>query len=393
MKVVVVHHRGGYGGGEVVMYFTISALSRVAEEVTVLSVEPIDWGIYEEIVEEPKPGNARNVSILKKKIGYFGIYQRLLPSFYLKNVEYDVVVNTHGDSLALFNIGSKPYVLYLHFPSLALLEYNPSLKYKLRSPREADLRGFLSSIGWRIYFEPYRLLNKFLFPRNLLKASVVIVNSRFTLGVTKRVCSELGVSVDSKLAVVNPPVPHFERYAKLRSAARVRKRVVTIGRFTPDKNYELVVELARRHRDIEFVIVGSVGKSKIYREYFSKIKSIAPPNLKLLPDASEREKLEVLASSSIYLHTMPGEHFGIAPAEAAVAGLTLIVHKRSGAWTDICFEGSYCYGYTEPRADEVSELLEQAIKDPRPVPVDRIEHLSPESFRRRMIDIVARLAR
>ncbi len=370
------------------MYFTVNALAKVFDEVTILSVEPLDWRIYEEITEEKKPSNVKNVSIFKRRIGYFGIYQRILPSFYLGRIDHDIVINTHGDSLALFNI-RKPYIVYLHFPSLALLTYNPTLKYRIKNPKEVGLLRFLVSLGWRAYFEPYRVINKILFPRNIEKAVKIIVNSRFTKEVTAKVCAQLGIGVANKIEIVNPPVPHFDTYAKLRARKTTDKpRVITIGRFTPDKNYELVVEVAKKLRDVEFVIIGSVGKSKIYRQYYEKIKSIAPPNLKLVADASEKEKLELLSSGRVYLHTMLGEHFGIAPAEAAVAGLTLVVHKESGTWTDICYEGRYCYGFARADANEVADLVAKALREPNPVPLSAIEKLHPSHFSEAMIRIV-----
>ena len=52
----------------------------------------------------------------------------------------------------------------------------------------------------------------------------------------------------------------------------------------------------------------------------------------------------------------------IAPLETLASGMTLVIPRRSGTWTDICNNGEYCYSYMKPEPKEIVELVRKALE-------------------------------
>jgi len=60
---------------------------------------------------------------------------------------------------------------------------------------------------------------------------------------------------------------------------------------------------------------------------------------------------------------MTGERFGIAPLEALAPGLTPVIPRRSGTWTDICNNGEHYYSYMKPEPKEIAESVRKALEN------------------------------
>jgi glycosyltransferase involved in cell wall biosynthesis len=69
-----------------------------------------------------------------------------------------------------------------------------------------------------------------------------------------------------------------------------------------------------------------------------------------------------MSQASVYLHPPFAEHFGIAIAEAAAAGLVPVVYRDGGGWTDIASRIDQGLGYTSVKeaACTVRSLLNDA---------------------------------
>jgi len=396
MRVLVTHHRWGYGGGEAVFYYTVKALASAGFEIVMSTIDSPDFKSYIDVVGEPLRGNVTFVKALSVNTKMLTLYKPLVSLKCANLKSFDAIIVTHGYPFIFFNKIEAPIIYYMHFPSVlkADILWNPELsKYELKSPSKSGLREFLNSIPWWLYFQPYKLVLFRLYEPLVRVFSRILVNSSYTLRAfkysllryTKLSLGEVR-EVLSRTRILYPPLPRAGELLELRGSSRV-PCVATIGRFSSEKRYDVVLEVARLMPDTLFIVAGGVyGRAS--RAYYEWVKSRAPGNVRVLANIPSSVKHMILSKCTAYLHTMPGEHFGIAPLEAAAAGMTPVVHTRSGTWTDVCREGEYCYSYITLNPREVAEAVERALEKPRIAPVEHVDRFSPERFMKEIVRIV-----
>ena len=375
MRACVVHNTlNSVGGGERVCLAVIEALKELGYEVTLLTVEPTDWLRVEkmigaEILFRPH----REETIIPFKVRLFGIYMRLLTFLKLlgniRKSKWDLVVNTHGDVLPI-----SSDIIYMHYPTFVLLKETPvNLKYA-------------SSIFWRLYFTPYEKIQEMLSKR--LKCKVLLTNSEYSAEAIKKY---IGVEA----MILYPPVD-IQDFLRVSSMKKDRKDVVVLcGRFSPEKNYEIVLEIARRLPEVEFRIVGA-SSGRISEAYYNKLKKsincLRLKNVRLFKNAPKNLQLKLYSEGKVFLHTMIGEHFGISVVEGMAAGLVPVVHKSGGPWNDIVLRGRYGLGYLSIK--EAIDVISKAINSYwrlRDVVLERAKAFSKEKFKQEFKEIVRKM--
>ena len=80
---------------------------------------------------------------------------------------------------------------------------------------------------------------------------------------------------------------------------------------------------------------------------------------------------------------MAGEHFGIAPLEALASGMTPVIPRRSGTWTDVCNKGECCYSYMKPEPKEIAESIRRALEKPLTAPIEHLKKFTSENSQKR----------
>ncbi len=341
-RIFIIHSSlNPAGGGERVAIEIIKLAKNMGHEVTLITTEPTDWDRIKRLIPHAvKPDRER--SIFPFKVKMFGIYSRLItPLGLLGAGKYDLLINTHGDALPIV-----ADITYMHFPMFAILEETP------------DAAKYSKSLFWRIYFEPYRRIVKYLSKKYAEKDVLILTNSEFSKNAIKK-------HVGKKALVVYPPVD-VEEFLKAGDNPPNKRddRVVACGRFTPEKRYELIIEAAEHLSDVEFAIIGA-RSGKVSPPYISKLRRIIEEkklrNVKLLVDYPRSEQLRLYSTSKVFMHAMVGEHFGIAVVEGMAAGLIPVVHRSGGPWYDIIDRGKYGYGYDT--VEEAVEAIEKALKN------------------------------
>jgi len=401
VRVLVTHHRWGYGGGEAVFYYTVKALAEAGFDVTVSTVDPPEPRTYMDVVGEPIPRGIKLARALGVDVKMFTIYKSLFSMRLASRDSYDVIVSTHGYVYPLGGNLKAPLVYYMHFPIVLVadIRWNPDIisKYYLKPPSTFGLKRFIASIPWWLYYQPYKLASRRLYEPLLRATTRILVNSTYTLKLLKYSIAEYtslspneAKAILAKTNILHPPLPRAWELLGLRGSSRV-PCVASIGRFSSEKRYDVVLDVARLMPDTLFIVAGGVyGRAS--RAYYEWVKSRAPGNVRVLANIPSSVKHLILSRCTAYLHTMPGEHFGIAPLEAIAAGMTPVVHTRSGTWTDVCREGEYCYGYNKLNPREVAEAVERALEKPRITPVEHVEKFSPERFMRKIVRVVEEVA-
>ena len=284
MKVGIIHHSlNSCGGGELLSLTLAKALKKLGHKIVYYTTQKTDWKYVESVLGISfKPDGEKYV--FKLKIPYFGIYQRLISGFFNQAIkECDLTVNTHGDVLPFINA----HITYMHYPTFSLWYENPvNVKY-------------LRSTFWKSYFIPYYTIQKHMV-RKL--TGLILTNSKFSRKAIRKY-----VGRDS--IVVYPPV-NIEPYFKASKNVERENTVVTVGRFTPEKKYEDILEIASKTPKIKYVIIGSVS-NKLNKKYFNKIRSMASKlklkNVFLMPNLPFEGKLKILGKAKVYLHTMVNE--------------------------------------------------------------------------------------
>ena len=139
--------------------------------------------------------------------------------------------------------------------------------------------------------------------------------------------NEIEKSTGIKIPIIYPPVNLNEFYCNRNPN---RSGIVSIGRFSREKNYFLQIEIAKKFPRVQFTFVGSVKNDAYFRKILKKIKLDSVQNITLLPNANFNQLKQVLCSSLIFLHTTIEEHFGLSTVEAVAAGCLPLVHNSGG---------------------------------------------------------------
>jgi len=379
MEIGVIHNSlNPTGGAERLCLKTIEALKEAGYKVVLATVEPTDWRKVERIIGEvTKPDS--EISLLNFKIQMFTIYMRLLTSFLASKLRKrcDIILNTHGDVLPI-----EADIVYMHYPTFALLKENPvNLKYS-------------SSLFWRAYFIPYERTQRFLVKGFL--NSLILTNSIFSKKAIRKYTGKNAI-------IVYPPVD-VETFSYAAKSDMRENLVVSCGRYSPEKNYESILEVAEKLKDkpIRFIIVGSLS-GRTSREYYKKLEKIRRAkklkNVELLKNLDLSGLLELYGKAKIYLHAMRDEHFGISVVEAMAAGLVPVVHRSGGPWEDIIKAQQGKHGFSYLTTKEAAQTIEDLIENEhaRKEIVSRNMRytyvFSSESYKKKILSIIEKLLR
>ena len=215
----------------------------------------------------------------------------------------------------------------------------------------------------------------------------VMVNSAWTAKYTREAYGS------RRVYVVHPPV----NVEELSSIGGGRGKVVlTVSRIDWAKRVTEIPEVAKLVPEAEFYLVGSTRLAsgpvlEILKERAERLR-----NFHVETDVPRRRILELMSQASIYLHPPLAEHFGIAIAEAAAAGLVPVVYRDGGGWTDIASRVDQGLGYTS--VEEAARIVRLLLND-----AERLKALSAkarevarefsyENFKIRLNEVIKELA-
>jgi glycosyltransferase involved in cell wall biosynthesis len=226
---------------------------------------------------------------------------------------------------------------YVHFPLAELPAYYLRVERLELGLRE---RAYNSLVAW---------MAKALADRT----KPVMTNSTWTAERVKRAYGS------QRVYVVHPPV-NVEELSSLNGDKG--KIVLTVSRIDWGKRVTEIPEIARLLPEAEFYLVGSTSSSSGLILNLIEERAEGLRNFHLETDVPRRRIIELMSQASVYLHPPFAEHFGIAIAEAAAAGLVPVVYKDGGGWTDIASRIDQGLGYT--RVEEAAHIIRSLLNDP-----------------------------
>jgi alpha-1,2-mannosyltransferase len=340
LRVGVLHDSLNFAGGaERVCLKTIEALKEEGYEVVLGTIEPTDWGaLLETMGWKRRPD--REISLLGFGSKTLRIYMSMLAPIILSRLrtECDLCVGTNGDLMPL-----DTDVTYMHYLPISL------------SSRFAAGQEFSNLLA--IYTLPFRTLQESTLKK--LRRDSVVANSLFSRDAIR---ARLGC--ESK--VLYPPV-ELETFSSVRGSASRDNAVVACGRFSPEKNFEFVLEVAGLLPQIDFVILGTLSGA-LSRSYYEKLHRIKEGN-KLRNVRIVRSTfaimLSVYSSSKLFLSATVEEAFGLSVAESMASGLVPVVHRSGGPWQDILGRQEGRYGFSFSSARDAASTIERLMGDER----------------------------
>jgi len=297
MRVAVCHDRlANKGGGERV---AISLAKNLNADLIVAKYEP-------EKTFDCKGINVINLnSVGTPSKTFLYPFANMADAFRFSRInlkKYDIVI-TSG-MWAAFAKGKKT-VYYCHSPARFLYDlkefYTKNLPFCLKAP--ADL--------WCLFWTHFdqRAVKK--------NPDLIIANSRTTQQRIKKYYNQDSV-------VIYPPVKE-KKFRK----TKPKNYFISVQRIMPEKRIELQIEVFKRLKNENLVIV---GKAEKHLGYSKKIETLIKEtnNIKWIKDASDKELEKIISQSKALIATAVNEDFGLAPVEAMMLGKPCIAVNEGG---------------------------------------------------------------
>jgi alpha-1,2-mannosyltransferase len=288
---------------------------------------------------------------------FLGAYQRMVYSYFffkklIKKYKLDFIIVTGGSSLIPKSMADRT-IVYIHYPVDLEVAHQRYLNTKVK----------------KIYIKPWRFISNNL---DYIKRSTLVTNSNYTKHAIKK-----ALGMDS--TVIYPPCPQYSFELK----DKVKDDVIcSLGRFTPEKEYEMILDIAQRLQNIKFELIGSVTTDKM--QYLEKLKTDAPQNVVFHVNASVEDKIQVLNRSKVLLHSFVGEHFGIALIEAMSAGIIPVTHDSGAANVDGLVPQKFRYNNLDEAIRSIDNALSSWNLNEAHKLREYAKKFSAESFRANM---------
>jgi glycosyltransferase involved in cell wall biosynthesis len=339
------------GGSNGVAAWTLQAL--VSEHrVTVLTWHPVEIDpINRFFGTQLKPGDFDTIVVPRS---WRAVIDRLpVPAALIKLsllMRYTRKVSSGFDVLfGLYNetdFGRRG-IQYVHYPTY--LRPRPSVDLRWYHPPQAALN--------RYYDVADRIAG---FSLERMKTNLTLVNSNWT---GEHVSRSLGVDTRTLYPPVADPAPGQAWESR-------RNGFLAIGRISPEKDYESVIRILSRVRqqlpDITLTIIGTHDRHT--ERYFRDLTELARsrgPWIKFRDNLSRDEVRALMASHRYGIHGMREEHFGMAPAEMARAGMIAWVPRGGGQMEIVGQEAALMFDSDDEAVEKITGTLTNAVEQRR----------------------------
>ena len=244
---------------------------------------------------------------------------------------YDLVISSSGNGEAKF-VKTPPgtkHFCYCHTPThFYWRHFDQYLK------RPGVRPYWLVRLGLRLLVKPLRRRDY----QAAQRVDVFIANS-------SHIQSDIKRYYDRDSTVIHPPVD-TTRF-KTAPDTTVRNSFITVGRQTPFKRTDIIVEACNKLA-VNLVVVGSGPEHE-------NLKQLAGPTVTFRGALYGEELVQLVASAKAFLFAAH-EDFGIAPVEALAAGTPVIAYHAGGA-LDYVVEGKTGMFFAEQTAESLAHVL------------------------------------
>ena len=95
--------------------------------------------------------------------------------------------------------------------------------------------------------------------------------------------------------MIYPPCPQYSFSLDDKINKDIDTTICSLGRFTPEKEYEMILNIAKERPGLKFELIGSVTPDKI--NYLEALKNKASQNVIFHVNVTINEKTEILKRS------------------------------------------------------------------------------------------------
>lgn len=300
------------GGGERLAIATIKALSSMAIDVELATIEKPDMVLI-------RDAYGTDIHRDVKKVRTLNILQKY------RSQNYSITINTHGDMLPFYHkdFSKKNAITYCHYPIAGYLIDCSDPDY-LAILENLRLLGMAPEMRNRYYQRASAAYTR------MMLNSTVLTNSEFSQDAIFK-----AFGVDS--IILYPPVDvDVFRNACLSSNIR-DDSILVISRIHPTKKIENAIRLAKLLRQYEvgirMNIVGNMPPDGT--GYFNYLRHLVrhyglEDFVRFEINVRFDRLLCLMRRSKVYIHPLPGEPFGISTVEAMSAGIIPVVPNIGG---------------------------------------------------------------
>lgn len=238
-------------------------------------------------------------------------------------------------------------IQYIHYPTY------------LRPRPDVDLRWYhrpRRSLG--VYYRVADAIADFSLER--LQRNVTLVNSNWTGDHVRRF---LGVDTRTLYPPVVDPAPGLPWSDR-------RNAFLAVGRISQEKEYERIMRILARVRehapDLTLTIVGTWDRHA--RRYLNGLLALAESLgswIQFRQNISRDEVRQLMASHKYGIHGMREEHFGMAPAELARAGVIVWVPRGGGQMEIVGHEAALMYATDDEAVANITRVMDSAAEQAR----------------------------
>jgi len=284
------------------------------------------------------------------------------------SASFDVVFGVHNET----DFGRRG-IQYIHYPSY--LRPRPTVDLRWYHQPQAALAAYYSLADRIAGFSLQRM-----------RANLTLVNSNWTGEHTRSFLGGEPRTLYPPVADPGPGLPWAER----------APHFLAVGRLSPEKDYERVMRILACVRatvpTVRLTIIGTHDRHTA--RYFNRLQSLAHSLgdwIQFRDNVSRDELRQMMASHRYGLHAMGEEHFGMAPAEMARAGMIVWVPRGGGQMEIVGDEPALLYESDDEAAGKIGAVLADPFAQDRlrQALAARAEAFSTERFVHDVRGIVA----